>query len=303
LPPVATYAALNLLNWRPLSDGIDLRQPENLEALHTLSGTDDESWFYVISNAMEARATPMIEMMLSAIEAVDREDSATVIACLGRLRVDLASISRLLERMDERCDPYVFYHHIRPYLAGSQNMEAAGLPRGVFFDLGNGKGSWRKYRGGSNGQSSLIQFFDTILGVSHKSSTFHQEMRTYMHRPHARFLEDLEAITNIRQYVDSNPELSDLVSSYNAAVSSLSSFRDSHIRLVTRYIILPSRQVAPNRAGSRVKNLAAATTQVGSHGESSQAYVGTGGSKLVPFLRTSRDETLAAKVNTNHETA
>ena len=115
-----------------------------------------------------------------------------------------------------------------------------------------------------------------------------------MHRPHARFLEDLESVNNIRAYVEAHPEQTELVSSYNAAVASLSSFRDSHIRLVTRFIILPSRRPPPQHS-SRT-NLAVVTSQIGSGIESSQAYVGTGGSKLVPFLRSSRDETLAAQV-------
>lgn len=49
-------------------------------------------------------------------------------------------------------------------------MAAAGLPNGVFYDEGEGVGRWRQLRGGSNGQSSLIQFFDHILGIDHTST-------------------------------------------------------------------------------------------------------------------------------------
>lgn len=46
-------------------------------------------------------------------------------------------------------------------------MGHSGLPRGVFYDEGDGNGEWRHNSGGSNAQSSLIQFFDVVLGVEH----------------------------------------------------------------------------------------------------------------------------------------
>ena len=279
-----------------MSDSGDLCEPDNVQSLHTLTGTDDESWFYTISNAMEARAGPIIAKSLEAIEAASQNDSATVIDTLKYCRQSIDDIGRLLERMDERCRPQVFYHEIRPFLAGSMNMEAAGLPNGVFYDEGDGKGEWRKYRGGSNGQSSLLQFFDAILGVKHdRSAGFSTEMRKYMPGPHARFLYDVEAIANIRQYVDSHQNNKALLTAYNAAVASLSGFRDKHIQLVTRYIILPSRMARPDPRSARV-DLATSSTKLATGKSSIQELVGTGGTKLMPFLKTSRDETMEATV-------
>lgn len=279
-----------------MSDSGDLCEPDNVRSLHTLTGTDDESWFYTISNAMEARAGPIIAKSLEAIEAASQNDSATVIDTLKYCRQSIDDIGRLLERMDERCRPQVFYHEIRPFLAGSMNMEAAGLPNGVFYDEGDGKGEWRKYRGGSNGQSSLLQFFDAILGVKHdRSAGFSTEMRKYMPGPHARFLYDVEAIANIRQYVDSHQNNVALLTAYNAAVASLSGFRDKHIQLVTRYIILPSRMARPDPRSARV-DLATSSTKLATGKSSIQELVGTGGTKLMPFLKTSRDETMEATV-------
>jgi indoleamine 2,3-dioxygenase len=294
--PIATYAALNLWNWKELVGSGDPCQPDNVESLHTLTGTDDESWFYTISNAMEARAGPIIAKSLEAIEAVSQNDTTTIISTLKYCRQSIDDIGRLLERMDERCRPQVFYHEIRPFLAGSMNMEAAGLPNGVFYDEGDGKGEWHKYRGGSNGQSSLLQFFDAILGVKHdRSAGFSTEMRKYMPGPHSRFLYDIEAIANIRDYVDSRQHNAPLLNAYNEAVASLSGFRDKHIQLVTRYIILPSRMAKPDRSSNRV-DLATSSTKLACGKASIQELVGTGGTKLMPFLKTSRDETLEAKV-------
>lgn len=289
--PIATYAAFNLWNWRPLEEGLDITLPDNLVALHTASGSDDESWFFIISNAMEARAGPMIKTMLVAIDAVDVNDTQTVIESLRSFKRSMDDIGSLVERMDERCDPQRFYHEIRPFLAGSMSMEAAGLPNGVFYDEGDGKGSWRKYRGGSNGQSSLLQFCDAVLSVNHaRCNGFHAEMRQYMPGPHARFLADIEAIANIRSYVDSHRENDVLLSAFNEAVAALSGFRDKHIALVTRYIIIPSRMGKPASAVNR-RDIASLSTQMAHDKPQTRELIGTGGTKLIPFLRTSRDET------------
>lgn len=295
--PIATYAALNLWNWRPLNEGADLTQPENMVAINTSTGTVDESWFLIISNAMEARAGPLIHGMLAAIEAAEHNDLPTIINGLRYFKESIEDIERLLERMDERCDPQVFYHTIRPFLAGSMNMEAAGLPNGVFYDEGDGKGSWRKYRGGSNGQSSLLQFCDAVLSVNHaRCGGFHAEMRRYMPGPHGRFLDDIEAIANIRSYVDSHQGNTELLTAFNEAVAALSHFRDRHIALVTRYIVIPSRMAKPAHTVKRTDIASASTKMVLQEGQA-QEIRGTGGTKLIPFLRTSRDETTETAVS------
>lgn len=168
---------------------------------------------------------------------------------------------------------------------------SAGLPRGVFYDEGEGKGRWRKYRGGSNGQSSLLQFCDAVLSVNHsRSGGFHAEMRGYMPGPHARFLDDIEAIANIREFVEELPIETELNDAFNCAVASLSTFRDKHIALVTRYIIIPSRMAKPASTVKR-RDIASASTKLASEKPLTQELVGTGGTKLIPFLQTSRDET------------
>ena len=47
-------------------------------------------------------------------------------------------------------------------------MADAGLPDGLIYDDGAGSDVYRQYSGGSNAQSSLIQFFDIILGIEHR---------------------------------------------------------------------------------------------------------------------------------------
>jgi indoleamine 2,3-dioxygenase len=134
IPPVATYACVNLWNFTtPSSDPTDL---DALLAQHTFTGTPDESWFYMVSVAMEARGAYIIRVMLDALHASSSHhhhpNLPLITRALDETTTCIARLGELLERMDEQCRPQVFYHRIRPFLAGSKNMAAAGLPRGVF---------------------------------------------------------------------------------------------------------------------------------------------------------------------------
>ena len=268
LPPVATYAALCLWNFKPLFLDEDIDNLENLATLNTFTGSMDESWFYLVSVAIEARGAPIIPLMLTAMDAARQGDSTTVTKCLCVFAERLADLITLLQRMHESCDPTVFYHRIRPFLAGSKNMAEAGLPHGVLYEDGSGVEKFRQYSGGSNAQSSLIQFFDVVLGIEHRATgekrrdgtasphepsqrhNFIQEMRQYMPGPHARFLDDVSRVANIRAFVEERRD-QQLSLAYDACLAMLSAFRDKHIAIVARYIITPSREV---RARSRSRS-------------------------------------------------
>ncbi|KAL4922334.1 Indoleamine 2,3-dioxygenase [Aspergillus aurantiobrunneus] len=312
LPPCATYAALNLWNFSTTSPNADLTCVDNLSVTLSLTGTKDEEWFFMISVAMEARGAHVIQLMLNTIQAVAVSDNQRVAAYLNQISEGFHELARILERMYEKCRPAVFFHQLRPYLAGSKNMASAGLPNGLFYDLGEGKGEWRQYSGGSNAQSSLIQTFDIFLGIEHSAmgsptkaelpksqpsgkTPYIQEMRNYMPGPHRRFLEMLTRSSNVRQFA-MGCNLGSLVrDAYNTAVMSLGSFRDKHIQIVTRYIIMASKLPPPGKAPTRL-NLATTTyTQMKYSGEKASAgFSGTGGTDLIPFLKQTRDATKAA---------
>lgn len=290
-----TYAAANL--WNFTCEGDDFSDLEKLKLCFSFTGTESESWFFLISVAMEAKASGILQIMTKALEAVKARDYDGVTHGLAELRQCIDSVSHLLERMYEKCEPMTFYHRIRPFLAGSQNMAAAGLPRGVFYDEGDGRGEWRQLRGGSNGQSSLIQFFDVILGVEHNGhgakthASFHEEVREYMPGPHRRFLVQMARMGSIRELAMVAPQTAAqerLRDAYTAATTALTAFRQKHIAIVTRYIIIPSKQPPPGKQSRQ--NLASSC----STSKSDEQLTGTGGTALVPFLRKARDETAEA---------
>ena len=334
VPPVATYAAVCLWNFKPLFMDEDIDNVENLATLCTFTGAIDESWFYLVSIAMEARGAPIVPLMLTAIAAARENDAAEVTRCLSTFAERLDDLTTLLQRMHESCDPHIFYHRIRPFLAGSKNMGDAGLPNGVIYEDGSGNETYRQYAGGSNAQSSLIQFFDIVLGIEHRPTgekpsraqdteregrppppkhNFIMEMRRYMPGPHARFLSDVQTVANIRDFVEQNQHNTPLTVAYDACLSMLRALRDKHIAIVTRYIVLPSREVrarsrspeatrrklnlatAPRRQqpqgiaydarGAAAEQEAAAAKKGGSN------LKGTGGTALIAFLKQARDET------------
>lgn len=292
MPPGVSYAVTNLWNFKSIKK-YDFSNIDDLDVLVSFTGTEDERWFLMLSIVMETQAAGIIQTMLEAMEATESSDYIVITKALNDLRICIDNVSAIMVRMYESCAPAVFYHQIRPFLAGSKNMEHAGLPRGIFFDCGNGKGEWKHLRGGSNGQSSLIQFFDIVLGVDHNShgsagqKSFHDEVRDYMPGPHKRFLEYISKAQSIRKAVQDSPQTeTELRTAYVAAVEALSSFRDKHIQIVTRYIILPSRQTGSSEMTQR--NLAT----VSSEKSGDQELTGTGGTTLVPFLKQARDETL-----------
>ncbi|KAF2716654.1 indoleamine 2,3-dioxygenase [Polychaeton citri CBS 116435] len=325
LPLVATYSGLVLWNWRPIFDAERVDTLSNLDMIDSYTGSLDEKWFYLISVAIEARGGPIVPLMLRAIEAARANDVATVTNCLQAFAERLDDLGQMLGRMYDHCDPHVFYNRIRPYLAGSKNMAEAGLPNGVVFDNGGpmNKQRYVQYSGGSNAQSSLIQFFDIALGVEHfptgskgheetkdkhvPSENFIRDMRRYMPGAHARFLADVTKVANIREFVQERYYDRKLSLAYDACLAMLSAFRDRHIQIVSRYIIVQSQKAKKDQQQA-AKSPAPLKTilPVRSKEQQTQAAVsvakkdlkGTGGTSLIPFLRQARDETGNPAVDT-----
>lgn len=127
--------------------------------------------------------------------------------------------------------------------------------------------------------------------------------------PHRRFLERLTSVANIREYVNTHHNNKGLCNAYDSCLAMLRAFRDKHIQIVSRYIIIQareaqkrlpapetSRKLSSSTPGStkiggnttitlqKIRNLATADS-------SKKGLKGTGGTALIPFLKQARDET------------
>lgn len=119
-------------------------------------------------------------------------------------------------------------------------------------------------------------------------------MRNYMPGPHRRFLEMLTRVSNVRAYALSHKANSPIRDAYNAAVMSLGVFRDSHIQIVTRYIIMAAKAKPPTNESTQVNLATSTTTHMRDKNEKLTGGIhGTGGTDLIPFLKQTRDTTKA----------
>ena len=128
-------------------------------------------------------------------------------------------------------------------------------------------------------------------------------MRQYMPSGHRKFLEAVEKVANIREHVVSHPENIILQDAYNACLEKLVLYRNTHVQIVSRYIVIPSRAAAksalpPNTEPGTAGRIPAAAADDAVPVEKEQeekkkkkVALGTGGTAPLEFLKQVRDET------------
>jgi len=146
--------------------------------------------------------------------------------------------------------------------------------------------------GPSAGQSPLVHALDIFLGVDQYSNSplttergiFLARMQSYMSRHHRNFLRHLSANPRpLRNLVFSAGDPA-LLEAYNSAVQSLKQFRDAHMIIVTLYVVLPAKR-------------ARAATQETEENRENVRLQGTGGTDMVEFLKSVRDRTAEARID------
>lgn len=113
------------------------REISNLATLHTVSGGIDESWFYLITVAIEAKGARAMPAILNCLHAVKEQDLSSLASNLRVIADVIKDMIRALERMPENCDPYIFYHRVRIYFSGWSNMK--DLPNGLIYEGDEGE--------------------------------------------------------------------------------------------------------------------------------------------------------------------
>src|SRR5713226_3170130 len=135
-PPILSYASYALDNWRRL----DPQGPivlGNLALLQNFLGGLDEEWFITVHIQIEVQAAAALVALPRAQRAVADRDGAAVTAALGSVAAALGRMNATLLRMPENCDPYIYYHRVRPFIHGWQQhpvvyegvAEYRGAPR------------------------------------------------------------------------------------------------------------------------------------------------------------------------------
>lgn len=260
--PIVHYASMQLYNWRRI-DRTRALSADNAELLVQFLGGVDETWFYVATLDLELLGGPLLAAAHAAIGAAARDDRAVLATALREIAARMPAVHAALERQREWTDPHIFFHRVRPFVAGWP------APGAVYEGVSDAP---RMCVGGSAGQSSLMQSLDAALCVAHEhpnTGAFLRLMRAYMPSAHRRFVEDCERLSTVRAVVEASGA-GELRDAYNAAVESIVTFRTLHVRLAHDFIAKPSGMDA--------------------------AQKGTGGTSFVDFLRDTRRETVRAKV-------
>jgi len=168
LPPVPTYSGQTLWNHHRIET------KTGLQTLHfptSFTGASDEAAFFTISVIIEKRGAALIPLLLDGIQATKDNDSLALTSCLNDAERILLEMTALLPTLLPECSPDFFYFTLRPYLEGTADLEAVGMPDGILYETittdGGVERVRQKYRGPSNAQSSLFAFVDIALGVKH----------------------------------------------------------------------------------------------------------------------------------------
>nr|WP_202487742.1 hypothetical protein [Streptomyces sp. SID8354] len=272
-PPVLSYASHALVNWRrfdpqgPVALG-------NIARLQNFLGGLDEEWFVLVHVAIEACAGPGLLAAGRAqdtAEEGDPERTAEQLVLVGDVLERMLSV---LRRMPEGCDPYIYYHRVRPFLFGWTGNPA--LPEGVVYEgVAAHEGRPQKFRGETGAQSSVIPAFDAVLGLDFSNDPLGAHLfglREYMPPRHRAFLNALAQRTPLRPFVAGNASVSVLVDAYNRCVTLSGAFRRQHHAYAASYI----RAQQPASAANPVETGTGGTpfmTYLHQHAENTDQYL------------------------------
>ena len=272
LPPVITYTSAASFNY-------GLRNPDgaldadNLVANTTFTGTEDESWFYMVPALMDLAAVPGLKAIEHAFVAMAEQRNDQLSMELKIIAQSVRDMGDIFLRMYERCAPLVFYLGFRPYQTGSKGIKA--FPNGIVYE--GVDAIPKQYHGASAAQNSSIPSIDVFLGVEHSGHEleFLLTMRKYQPSKHREFLDTLDHQPSVRDYVTKTRDR-ELITSYNMVVEAFGQLRTDHVTMVTRYIVNQRRHSV----------------------NASLDSTGTGGTPFMKFLKQVRDNTVARMIDT-----
>jgi indoleamine 2,3-dioxygenase len=272
-PPVLSYSSYALHNYFRFDASREI-ECGNLALIQNFLGGIDEEWFILIHVEIERKAAPAMAVLGACLDAAEEGDAERLEARLSQVESSLRSMHATLRRMPEWCEPFIYYHRVRPYIHGWKDHP--DLPEGVIYEgVDAYKGCPQQFRGETGAQSSIVPALDAMLGVKHKEdalSSYLREMRTYMPPAHRAFIEALESRKPVRPFVQ-RAHWKALTAVFNACVEAVENFRSLHLEYAAAYIFRQAQTDAKNPHA-----------------------VGTGGTPFMEYLKKHRDETARHRV-------
>ncbi|KAK5910322.1 hypothetical protein CesoFtcFv8_004167 [Champsocephalus esox] len=282
LPPILTHADAVLANWKKKDpDGpFDM---ENLELLVSLPGGDSVRGFFMVTLLVELAAVPALRNIPTVINGVRCGDTEAVAAALEEISQSMQDMTDALKLMHDYVDPSVFYGIMRIYLSGWKDNTS--MPKGLVYE--GVQEEPMEYSGGSAAQSSLLHCFDELLGIKHEetSGEFLTRMRNYMPPAHKQLVQDISLQPSLKGFIQQQAS-ERLNQAFQRCVKTLVVLRSYHIKVVSRYITVPAA-----RARQLRKQCRESEQEMISRAPTALEERGTGGSGIMSFLKTVRNQT------------
>ena len=267
-PAILSYASYCLDNWFL----IDAEEPislENVGLINNFLGGVDEDWFVTIHVCIENAASEAINAC-SQIAGCDQETPENEISnLLQKICLSMRRVNEVFARMPEKCDPYIYYHRVRPFIFGTKDNP--DLKNGLVYE-GQFDNEPQFFRGETGAQSSIIPSLDGALQIAHTKDHLRHylnEMRDYMPPKHREFISKLEKKSQVKKLVENSKRLSE---QYNECLEEIRAFRAMHLEYAGTYI----------HKQSQIKN---------PFGRGGSTITGTGGTPYMTYLKKHRDET------------
>ncbi len=273
-PAILSYASYCLDNWHKINhdEGVNL---DNVALNYNFLGGIDEDWFVTIHVCIEHAANKAIHSAFNIASKFENNEcnDQFLVDELTCIKESMLEVNHIFRKMPEKCDPYIYYHRVRPYIFGWKNNPA--LPDGLIYEsCFNDKP--QLYRGETGAQSSIVPTLDALLNVGHERDELREyldEMKSYMPPSHRELIKYVEDHSKVKDEVTNNKELINL---YDDCCQEISIFRSQHLRYAADYI----------------HNQSTKNTLFGSGGSKVR---GTGGTPFMKYLRKHRDETDSSK--------
>jgi len=271
--PLLPYSAYVLDNWSRIDKAGDITL-DNIRMHQNFYGGVDENWFVLVHVAIEAEAGPILDNAARLVTVARARDTVEAERLLVEMDAGWEAIYAAFKAMTLRCDPYIYFNRVRPYIHGWANNPA--LDGGLIYEgVARFGGKPQALRGQTGSQSSIVPSMDALFGVCHSDDPlkhFLDELHHYRPVAHRRFIEDLAAQSTLRDLVAGSGNAS-LKAAFNANLEQVARFRTRHLEYAASYIAKQAGSVRGN-----------------------DPDVGTGGTPFMKYLKKHRDENAAQLV-------
>nr|BBA53790.1 indoleamine 2,3-dioxygenase [synthetic construct] len=225
--PMLTIVSTQFHNWK-LKDESKEFHPDNIDALFTFSGTEDETYFYHCATYIEYLGNSIIEAIPSLYNGIQTKNEEEVKNSLKIFADTLKEMKKALSLVYQKVDPNVFYFGFRKYL---RSFDGGVIYEGV-------SETPQKLMGSTAAQSPLVRLIDTIFNLN-SNDEFLSRIFPYMKKEHRDFI----AFVEKNRPKDLRETVIDLnaVDEWNSVIDELCNFRKTHCKLAYNYIIKPSQ--------------------------------------------------------------